>query len=562
METDHGSTSSCFIPAAALDAIDRQAQIVLDTYIAPGYALVISNGAGEQVIRNYGYADNEARSPVTDDTVFEIGSIGKSFTAIVLMQLVAEGRVDLQAPLTDYLPWFEIQSEYPPITLHHLLTHTAGITGGHDQLPGAAYEVWALRRAKTFAAPGEQWAYSNVGYKALGVVLETLLQKPYADIIKERIFQPLGMTQSYGAITSSMRPIMARGYAPLHDDRPWQRSHGIVPATWLETDTGDGCIATTASDLALYAAMLLDAAKGNQTPVLTSGQLATMRNPHTGETPVPEYGYGLETYRNDVGFDQFGHAGGMVGYHSQMTIDATNDLTVIVYANGQGGTTDLANFALAATIAALHDEPVPNPAPVVDLSAIEQPAAFAGTWRSGDTKVDIVAGDSSLTLVTGEKRLPLQRYAPHRFQDTFLVSDPDWDAFALEFTRKPRVETDTSGSEQPVVGLYHGSTAFHRDGEAPDNTSSYPSEWDAYVGHYRSYNPWNSNFRVMIRGGRLTLLSSFGEATELIPDGKGFRYGYRGASPSEYIEFDAIVNGKAQLARSDVGEEFARHFVP
>lgn len=562
MGTDNGATSPCFIPAAALDAIDRQADIVTRAHMAPGYALAISNAAGERVIRNYGYADFEAKAPVTDDSVFEIGSIGKSFTAIVLMQLAAEGRVDLQAPLTDYLPWFEIQSDYAPITLHHLLTHTAGITSGHDQLPGAAYEVWALRGARTFAAPGEQWAYSNVGYKALGVVLETLLQRPYADIVEERIFGSLGMANSYGAITSSMRPTMARGYAPLYDDRPWQPRHGIVPATWLETDTGDGCIATTASDLAIYAGMLLDAASGRTTPVLTPEQLATMRHPHTGDTPVPAYGYGLETYESEDGVDRFGHAGGMVGYHSQMTIDVTNGLTVIVYANGQGGTTELSDHALAAVAAALNGQPIPEPAPALDPFEIAGSESYAGTWRSGDATLKIVAGESSLTLVTDGKRIPLQQPVSRRAPDRFLVDDPAWETFALEFVREPAPDDESPATDQPVIGLYHGPTSFHRDGEEPAGAPSHPAEWDAYVGHYRSYNPWNSNFRIMIRDGKLTLLSSYGGATELIPDGNGFRYGFRGKTPSEYVEFDAIVNGQAQLARSDVGEEFARHFVP
>ncbi len=562
MGTDQGTSSPCFIPAAALDAIDRQADVIIRTYLAPGYALAISNATGERVIRNYGYADFEAKAPVANDTVFEIGSIGKSFTAIVLMQLAAEGRVDLHAPLTDYLPWFQIQTAYASITLHHLLTHTAGITSGHDQLPGAAYEVWALRGARTFAPPGEQWAYSNVGYKALGVLLETLLRKPYAEIVAERVLQPLGMDDSYGSITSSMRPVMARGYAPLYDDRPWQPWHGIVPATWLETDTGDGCIATTASDLAIYAGMLLDAASGKSTPVLPPEQLATILAPHAGETPVPSYGYGLEKYENEAGFDRFGHAGGMVGYHSQMSIDVTNGLTVIVFANGQGGTTELADYALAAVIAALNGSAIPEPAPALDPFEIAGSESYAGTWRTGDTTLDIVAGDSSLTLVTGDRRIPLQRPISRRVPDTFLADDPGWDSFALEFVREPAQDDEMSASEQAVIRLHHGPVTYHREGEAPAETAAYPEERDSFVGHYRSYNPWNSNFRIMIRDGRLTLLSSYGGATELIPDGNGFRYGFRGSTPSEYVEFDAIVNGKAQLARSDVGEEFARHFVP
>ena len=77
--------------------------------------------------------------------MFEIGSIGKSFTNVALMQLRDEGRLDLQAPVSRYLPWFEVQSEYGPITTHHLMTHTSGLVSGNDIGTHGLYEAWALR---------------------------------------------------------------------------------------------------------------------------------------------------------------------------------------------------------------------------------------------------------------------------------------------------------------------------------------------------------------------------------------------------------------------------------
>ncbi|CAN0403168.1 unnamed protein product, partial [Phaeothamnion confervicola] len=223
--------------ADAITRIDVLAGRLLARGIAPGYALAVTDRDGLVLERRYGYANREAQTPIAPETLFEIGSIGKSFTAIALMHLAAEGRIDLHAPVSASLPWFAVQSAYDqPITIHHLLTHTGGITGGSDHVPDARYEVWSLRRTRAFAAPGECFLYSNLGYKALGLLLEALEGKPYARIVAERIFEPLGMTGAEGAITGDMRPRLATGYLPYHRDRPWLPRHGIAPATWLETN--------------------------------------------------------------------------------------------------------------------------------------------------------------------------------------------------------------------------------------------------------------------------------------------------------------------------------------
>ena len=118
-----------------------------------------------------GYANVESREPVRGDHLFQVGSIGKSFTAIALLQLHEEGRLDLQAPVTEYLPWFSVRSEFDPITIHHLLTHTSGLYTGMEIAPDGAFDVWALREEETGFAPGTSFNYSNLGYRTLGFVL-------------------------------------------------------------------------------------------------------------------------------------------------------------------------------------------------------------------------------------------------------------------------------------------------------------------------------------------------------------------------------------------------------
>src|SRR5919197_3952655 len=139
-----------------------------------------------------GSADLESREPLTEDHLFQIGSVGKSFTAIALLQLHEEGRLDLRAPVTEYLPWFEVKRQ-PPITIHHLLTHTSGLFTGMEISTDGAFDVWWLREEELGFDPGTNYSYSNMGYRTLGLVLEAITGSPYAEEIGARILRPLGM---------------------------------------------------------------------------------------------------------------------------------------------------------------------------------------------------------------------------------------------------------------------------------------------------------------------------------------------------------------------------------
>ena len=262
------------------DAVFAQLDRIIERRMAadntPGLALALTDRERTLRVATYGFADLAARTPVTPDTLFEIGSIGKSFTSLALMLEHEAGNLDLQAPVARYLPWFAVRSAFPPITVHHLLSHTAGIIAGTDPTPGVAYQVWALRETEAATAPGTSFHYSNVGYKALGLVLERLTGQGYGDAIRSRVLAPLGMTASEPAITNALRPRLAVGYASLYDDRPAHPSHPLVPATWLETESGDGSLASTPEDMAVYLRMLLNRGRGARDRLLSEAGFAAM----------------------------------------------------------------------------------------------------------------------------------------------------------------------------------------------------------------------------------------------------------------------------------------------
>src|SRR5215204_3912133 len=168
------------------DPLARAVDATMAAYLAdgsvPGVALAITGRDGLLLARTGGFAEVASRTPVRAETLFEIGSIGKSFTAHVILQLADEGRLSVDDPVVRHLPWFRVPRTGDRITIHHLLSHTAGITAGVDGTPEAAFQVWRLRDLRPGSAPGRRFHYSNVGYKALGLVIEAIEGVAYGEV--------------------------------------------------------------------------------------------------------------------------------------------------------------------------------------------------------------------------------------------------------------------------------------------------------------------------------------------------------------------------------------------
>jgi CubicO group peptidase (beta-lactamase class C family) len=376
------------------DALARAVDPTLRAYLAdggvPGVSVAITDRDGLLLCREGGYADVAARRAVEPDTLFEIGSIGKSFTAHVILQLAAEGRLAVDDPVVRHLPWFRVPRTGERITIHHLLSHTAGISAGIDGTPEATMQVHRLRDLPPGSAPGRRFHYSNVGYKALGLVIEALDGTSYARAIQRRVMEPAGMTASEPAITNAVRERIAIGYQPAIDDRPWNDGEPLAPAPWLQTDTADGSVAASATDMGAYLRWLM-------ADLDAGGPVARMA------TPVPAlggfgYGYGLLRFTRD-GRDYVGHGGGMVGFISGMTWDQAAGIGAVVLQNGPGGApTFLSRQLVRLAVAAVEGrdparesvEPAPSddedsddvPSPPTEPT-LEQ-AVIVGTYRSHD----------------------------------------------------------------------------------------------------------------------------------------------------------------------------------
>jgi D-alanyl-D-alanine carboxypeptidase len=517
------------ISNTAIAAIDAAVEAEMERARLPGLTLGLTDRDGTLLIRTYGFADLGARLPVTPDTLFEIGSIGKTFTAVAVLQLLDEGRIDLHSPVERYLPWFAVPQPagHAPITIAHLLSHRAGIVAGIDGTPEAAFQVWSLRDLPTFSAPGERFHYSNVGYKALGLVLQAVEGRPYREIIRARILDPLGMSATESAITHDIRARLAVGYEYLHDDRLSHPDSPLAPATWLETETADGSIASTAADMCAFVRFLMRGGEGPRGRLLSEKAFAQMSAANLTEEEPAAYGYGL-VMRNVDGRLFIGHGGGMVGYRAGMQADRDANLGVIVLQNSFGSNP----VALARTAIRIADGD-PEPASTVAASAHEE---LAGLY---EPSLEIVTSENGPLLRHDGRDIPLQELE----EDLFLAPDAAFDRFPLRVER-PTVD---------VVELWHGAQRYVRQGAAARPLPQPSAELQAIAGHYRSHNPWTTNFRIVLRGDRPWLIlpgAPDGLDTEqpLIPSAGGsFRVGEDPGNP-EALRFDTVVDGRALRA--------------
>ena len=539
--------------------IPREASTLLDTFVdqrmrtanTPGACVALTDRERLLGLSTHGFANVAARAPVMSDHLFEIGSISKSFTAIAILQLCERGQVDLDAAVTRYLPWFHVPSDYGPIALHHLLSHTAGIIRGTDFTTEGHQEVWALRETRATAPPGTHFHYSNVGYKALGLVLEEMLDQSYGEIVQQRILDPLGMDSTEPVITHDTRKRLAEGYECFYDDRPAHPSYPLVPATWLETGTADGSIASPAADMATYVRMLLNHGRGSGGRVLSeeSFQLMTQRViqlPLGDEDHGDYYGCGLQIGGGE-GHTIIGHGGGMVGYYASILADLDDGLGVVVLTNGPGEPVEIARFALDLLRSAVHVKQLPSLPQTSVPTCIGQPADFAGRYESESGAFTLAVQGERLIFVRDGDRVALEGQG----EDRFYVPHPGFSRHLFRFGREDgEVVEAFYGSDWYVNERYRGPTRF-----------DFPTEWAAYAGHYRSHNPWYTNFRVVMRKGKLYLVEPAGDEEVLVPLGNGvFRIGHDDRSPERLCLY-SILNGRALRANLS-GCDYYRTFTP
>lgn len=394
---------------------------------APGVSVYIDQGGQPGYTQTFGIADLEHNVPVTPETVFPIGSITKSFTALAVLQLVAAGRVDLEQPIGHYLT--DYQGPGSRARIRELLNHTSGIPNYTNEVPGvgARLKRAATDRAQmlaTFAAapllfePGTAWSYSNSNYYLLGLLIEKVSGEDYYAYVKEHIAKPLGLRSIASGDDREIVPNRARGYQPgragLENATPW---HYLVPFS-------AGSLLATAADIARYRRAVLRAEGIDpkvRDLVLTSHALAD-------GTPN-NYLYGALIRSDFGGVTKLAHSGEIWGFESSHAYYPERNVTIAVLTNSKIDLLSAVSLErkIARIVLRLPEPPPPVKPDAKDLVRV------AGVYAITPLHIvapefEFVVRDSALWLGFGrgspvDTQIPLVSRGPGRY---VLAMDDEW----------------------------------------------------------------------------------------------------------------------------------------
>jgi len=316
-----------------IDAIDTYVVEQMRSARIPGMAVAIVEGDRVVHLKSFGRADPSGR-PVTPQTPFLIGSVTKSITSLAVLQLVDQHRVELDAPVQRYLPWFRTadSSASARITVRHLLTMTSGLPLSYETQLWTANDDGALERlvrhlkfTDLTGPPGHSFGYSNANYETLGLIVQAVSGVPYEDYVQRHVFTPLGMRNSFTSQEAAVRHGMASGHrwwfgVPVAATFPYNRSE--LPA---------GFVFASAEDMAHYMIAEINDGRFGSESVLSPRGMVLRHTP----APPKRYGFGWE-YARSNGRTLINHDGGTANFQSSLFIDPEARVGVFVAANAMG----------------------------------------------------------------------------------------------------------------------------------------------------------------------------------------------------------------------------------
>jgi len=324
---------------------------------SPGFAVLVIKNGQVALKQGYGFADLQAKSPVTSSTNFRLASFTKQFTAMAIMLLAHDGKLSYDDKLERFFP--EFPSYGRSITIRQLLTHTSGLPDYEDiyeeKFPGVATGaipqitddgVLKLleQQTKAMFAPGTQWHYSNSGYAVLARIVETVSGVPFPDFLKQRIFDPVGMRNTV-AFVKGRNEVTHRAFGYRQQQGHWIDSDQSPTSAVL----GDGGIYSSLEDLAKW-----DRALRHNT-LLSEREMQSAFTPVKVEGAVTEpdgspaaYGFGwfLNPYK---GYGRMWHYGETMGFRTAIQRFDQDNLTIVILSNRA----DLDPSALALKVADL-----------------------------------------------------------------------------------------------------------------------------------------------------------------------------------------------------------------
>ncbi len=308
----------------------------------PGIAISIVHGDEIVYTKGFGTTDNKD-TPVTPDTPFYIGSVGKTFTALAIRQLEGEGKLDSKAFVTEYIPWFTLaDGKGNQITVEDLLGHTSGLStpaGNEAYSYNSKYSIEEAvrqinKRAKTNRPVGESYEYSNLNYVILGLIVEAVSGMNYEDYLQQKIFTPMQMENSYSSKEKALKNGLSEGFHELYGinvpiDCPYPT--GQVPA---------GYQLSSANDMARYVVYFLNNGYADGKSILQNNQLAAVRDPlkpFGGRDYYYSLDWGITIDPAIHDYNRFyGFLGATSNFNSAMLLSQVHRYGIVVLVNQRG----------------------------------------------------------------------------------------------------------------------------------------------------------------------------------------------------------------------------------
>lgn len=370
----------------------------LERWCVPGMAVGVLHDGATEVLAS-GVASLETGFPVLPDTLFQIGSISKIVTTTLVMQLVDEGRLALDAPVVTYLPSLQLgdAAATAAVTVRHLLTHTSGFFGdrfddyggGDEALASAVNAFYTLRQ---YSPPGAIWAYNNNGFQLAGRVAEQVLGMPFEAAMRQRVFAPLGMDRTtYFAHEAITYPV-ATGHN-LVAGRENEAAHVWARARCRNPQGG---VVSTVGELLRFAAMHLAGSEREGVRVLSAESALAMQTPQVEAIQAPHWGLGWWVDGID-GERIVGHGGVTNGFQAQLTLVPGRATAFAFLSNGNQGGAAIRSIQawLMDRCLGLHtSEP-----PALRLPR-ETLARFVGRYEGALSRTSVSAEDHGLRLVS------------------------------------------------------------------------------------------------------------------------------------------------------------------
>jgi len=307
-------------------ALDQKIDALMHDYAGnvPGASVLVLRDGAPLVRRSYGMADLEAQAAAAPRTNYRLASVSKQFTAAAILLLAEDGRLALDDKARAWLPALPPAAEQ--VTIRHLLTHTSALVDYEDLMDPADTrqvhdaDVLALLAAqdRAYFPAGTAYRYSNSGYALLALIVERASKQRYADFLRERIFQPLGMARTV-AYEAGISDVASRAYGYSFENGAWLRTDQSTTSAVL----GDGGIYSSIDDLAKWDAALYDER------LLKAASLREAFTPATAtDDPDVRYGYGWR-----ISGETLWHSGETIGFRNVIVRWPRRHMTVIVLTN-------------------------------------------------------------------------------------------------------------------------------------------------------------------------------------------------------------------------------------